>query len=55
MTNATGNASLFVGPELVFSDSVAAGINLTGVAEYAPGTDDTVLLGTGLELRVRFF
>lgn len=55
MTNATGSASLFIGPELRLSDSVAAGLNLTGSAEYAPGTDDTVLLGTGLELRVRFF
>ena len=55
MTNATASASLFIGPELVLSDDVAIGIDVTGAAEYLPGADDTLMLGPGVELRVRFF
>lgn len=55
MSNVTGRASLFLGPELMLGDSVVAGIDVAGIAEYAPGGGDTLIPGVGVELRLRFF
>jgi len=52
MTNATASASLFLGPELMLGNSAAAGIDIGGSIEYAPGSDDTLIPGAGVELRL---
>jgi hypothetical protein len=55
MSNLTGRASLFLGPELVLGDSAALGIDIVGTAEHAPGADGALIPGAALELRLRFF
>jgi hypothetical protein len=55
MSNALAGASLFLGPELLLGDSAAIGLDVAGTAEYAPGGDDALIPGAGVELRLRFF